>query len=82
MYGIESEWLASSNTIKGCIADLKSGAIPTDAQLKVNMDTCIGNDKIKTFQVIANDVGKQFKETHTTVIPVEPGTTSTTTAGI
>jgi len=79
IYAIETEWMISSNAIESAIADLKSGAIPANDQMKTSIDSIISNSQVSVFQVLDNG-GKQFRNTHVTVIPVDTaGTSSTTT---
>ena len=79
IYAIETEWMISSNAIESGIADLKSGAIPANDQMKTSIDSIISNSQVSVFQVLDNG-GKQFRNTHVTVIPVDTaGTSSTTT---
>jgi len=79
IYAIETKWMISSNAIESAIADLKSGAIPANDQMKTSIDSIISNSQVSVFQVLDNG-GKQFRNTHVTVIPVDTaGTSSTTT---
>ena len=77
IYAIETEWMISSNAIESAIADLKSGAIPANDQMKTSIDSIISNSQVSVFQVLDNG-GKQFRNTHVTVIPVDTAGTSST----